>query len=96
MKIPCSTVDIRYLQKVLKNEYSSNKNYKNQRDNIINEFKELSTINAPILVNILIQRYLLLSKTERKNLLSYFMRYKNLKISYINNDNKGIFSTSIY
>lgn len=96
MKIPSSTVDIRYLQKVLENEYSSNKNYKNQYDNIINDFILLSKLNAPILVNILIQRYLLLSKTERKNLLSYFMRYKNLKISYINNDNKGIFSTSIY
>ena len=96
MIIPSSTTDIRYLKKVLKNEYSNNKNYKNQRDNILNEFKKLSMINAPILVNIFIQRYLLLSKTERKNLLSYFMRYKNLKISYINNDNKGIFSTSIY
>ena len=94
MLIPLSTTDIRYLKKVLKSEYGKNKNFKNQYDNIVNDFILLSKLNAPILVNILISRYMLLNKTERKNLLNYLMEFKNLKISYINNDNKGIFSTT--
>jgi len=94
MIIPSSTTDIKYLKKVLISEYGKNKNFKNQYDNIMNNIILLSKLNAPILVNIFISRYMLLNKTERKKLLSYLMEFKNLKISYINNDNKGIFSTT--
>jgi hypothetical protein len=81
---PNSQVNLFYIKSVIDSEYHLNKSYKTFKNDILNFIHDISIKFSPYSANIFINNFMLMSRSNRKKLLTFLKEHKfNMNISYI-------------
>ena len=82
--IPCSQVNLYYINSVIKSEYHLNKSYKKFKHEISSFINDISLKHSPYKANIFINNYMVMSRSYRKKLIKFLKEHTfNMNISYI-------------